>query len=102
MVAPHKNAAFTLLGDRLRELEETRKAAKTELSALKNTRRRIEDLERDRDTLMESWVEMVPEALEKLAAEEKNKLYRMLRLETTRAAEGWLRNGVLCTEKLSS
>ena len=93
---------FEELGDRLRELEESRKAAETELSALKNTRRRIEDLERDRDTLMESWVETVPEALEKLAAEEKNKLYRMLRLEATRAAEGWLLNGVLCTEKLSS
>jgi hypothetical protein len=90
------------LGARLRELEETRKTAEIELSALRNTQRRVKELERDRDTLIETLSMRVPEALDNLAPEEKNKLYRMLHLEATRVPEGWSVSGVFCTDELRS
>ena len=36
------------------------------------------------------------------ANEEKNKPYRMLRLEATRVPEGWSVSGVFCTNELRS
>jgi site-specific DNA recombinase len=93
---------FEELGARLRELEETRKTAEVELSALRNTKRWVKELERDRDTLIETLSMRVPEALDNLAPEEKNKLYRMLRLEATRVPEGWSVSGVFCTDELRS
>ena len=90
------------LGAQLRELEETRKTAEIELSALRNTQRRVKELERDRDTLIETLSMRVPEALDNLAPEEKNKLYRMLHLEATRVPEGWSVSGVFCTNELRS
>jgi site-specific DNA recombinase len=93
---------FEELGARLRELEETRKTAEVELSSLRNTQRRVKELERDRDTLIETISMRVPEALDNLAPEEKNKLYRMLRLQATRVPEGWSLSGVFCTNELRS
>jgi hypothetical protein len=93
---------FEELGVRLRELEETRKTAEAELSTLRNTQRWVEELERDRDILIETMSMMVPEALDNLALQEKNKLYRMLRLQATRAEEGWSISGVFCTNELTS
>jgi site-specific DNA recombinase len=93
---------FEELGARLRELEEARKKAEVELSTIRNTQRRVKELERDRDTLIETMSMRVPEALDNLAPEEKNKLYRMLRLEATRVLEGWSVSGVFCTDELRS
>ena len=59
-----------------------------ELAALKDHRRRVQDLEQDRDALLESMAEMVPEALDSLTSEEKSRIYRMLRLEVTPTTEG--------------
>jgi site-specific DNA recombinase len=93
---------FEELGARLKALEETRKTAEVELSGLRNTQRRVKELERDRDTLIKTMPMRVPEALDNLASEEKNKLYRMLRLEATRVPEGWSVSGVFCTNELRS
>ncbi len=54
-------------------------------------------LERDRDALLESWVSMAPEALDQLTGEERNKVYRMLRLEVTPTHEGFAVSGAFCT-----
>ena len=85
------------LGSKLRDLDNTRRIAERELAALKNHRRRVQDLEQDRDALLESMAEMVPEALDSLTGEEKSRVYRMLRLEVTPTAEGYAVSGALCT-----
>lgn len=68
------------LRNRLGELEDTRKLARTELEAVAARRERVEDLERDRDVLLEEMAAAVPEALDGLSGEEKNRVHRMLRL----------------------
>jgi hypothetical protein len=84
------------LGAKLRELDNGRRTAERELAALKDHRRRVEDLEKDRDALLGSMARMVPEALDGLTGEEKNRVYRMLRLEATLTAEGYDLSGALC------
>jgi site-specific DNA recombinase len=85
------------LGSKLRELDNTRRIAEQELAALKDHRRRVQDLEQDRDALLESMAEMVPEALDSLTGEEKSRVYRMLRLEVTPTVEGYDVSGAICT-----
>jgi hypothetical protein len=85
------------LGAELKDLDNTRRIAEQELAALKDHRRRVQDLEQDRDALLESMAEMVPEALDSLTGEEKSRVYRMLRLEVTPTAEGYDVSGALCT-----
>jgi site-specific DNA recombinase len=90
------------LGVKLEELEEGRKEAERELMTLRSQQQRVEDLEKDRDTLLQSMSEMVPSALEDLVGEEKNRLYQMLRLEITPSEEGYEVSGAFCTSGLRS
>jgi site-specific DNA recombinase len=85
------------LGSKLRELDNTRRTAERELAALKDHCKRVEDLEEDRDTLLEDMAAMVPEALDSLTGEEKNRIYRMLRLEVTPTSDGYDVSGAVCT-----
>ena len=85
------------LGSKIRELDNTRRVAERELGALKDHRRRVEDLEQDRDTLLETMAKMVPQALDTLTGEEKIRVYRMLRLDVTPTIEGYDVSGALCT-----
>ncbi len=62
----------------------------------------MQDLEQDRDALLESMAEMVPEALDSLTSEEKSRVYRMLRLEVTSTAEGYDVSGAICTSVIPS
>ena len=71
------------LRTKLGALEETRTTARRELAALKESRERIEDLERDADALLEDYASMVPEALD-----ERHRVYKMLRLGVTLYADG--------------
>jgi site-specific DNA recombinase len=72
---------FDELGTRLEELENTRKAAVRELETLQSRWERIKELEQDKDTLLESYAAMVPEALDALSTEERRQVYKMLRLK---------------------
>ena len=77
--------------------------ARRELEALAARQERAEQLERDRDALLGHAVATVPEDLEALSGEERNRLYRMLRLEITPVEDGTRRvQGVFCTGELSS
>ena len=69
------------LGAALQELDESRKTAERELAAIKGRRERIEQLEQDKDTLLQEYAEVAPEAMEALAPEERHSVYKMLRLE---------------------
>ena len=68
------------LRSKLERLEETRAVAERELETLRRKRERVERLEQDKESLLDSYAKMAPEALEALSAEERNRLYRMLRL----------------------
>ncbi len=71
---------FEELEEKLRGLKETRKTAERELEALRSRREHIEELERDKETLLESYAAMAPEALGSLLPEERHQVYKMLRL----------------------
>ena len=56
------------------------------MGPLSEHRERLQELERDKKTLLESYADMLPDALDGLTAEERNRIYRMLRLKV-RASE---------------
>jgi site-specific DNA recombinase len=90
------------LGAKLEELENGRRVAERELMALRSHQQRVEELEKDRDALLQSMSETVLGTLEDLTDEEKNRLYQMLRLEVTPSEEGYEVNGAFCTSGLTS
>jgi len=88
------------LGRMLKDLEGTCKVAEAELASAAARRDRVETLERDRDELLSYMSDAVPEGLESLTGEERNRLYRMLRLEVRPFSEGYEVKGVFCTASL--
>jgi hypothetical protein len=68
------------LDEALAELGETRATAKRELETLAGRRKRIERLEREKDTLLENYVALAPEALESLEPAERHRVYKMLKV----------------------
>jgi hypothetical protein len=68
------------LDEALAELEETRQTAEQELAAIRGRRREIEELERARDTLLESYEALALEELDDLTPEEHHGFYRTLRM----------------------
>ena len=71
---------FDELRARLTELDDTRRIAERELETLRAHRERIADLETDRDALLDSLVNVAPDALASLAPEERHHVYRTLKL----------------------
>jgi hypothetical protein len=71
------------LGEKIAQLEEGRSMAECELEALKKSRERMEQLEQDKDALLESYTQMAPEMLHDLSPQERHQVYKMLRLEVT-------------------
>jgi site-specific DNA recombinase len=80
-MAAEGHITFEELGAKLRELEDQRTTAQEELDNLQMRRERLEDLERDKETLLQHYASMVPEELDKLTGEERHQIYRMLRLQ---------------------
>jgi site-specific DNA recombinase len=85
------------LRERLGELEDTRKLARLELDTIAARRERVEDLERDRDALLEEMAAAVPGALDDLSPEGKNRVYRMLRLSVVPGSSGYEVSGAFCS-----
>jgi hypothetical protein len=48
---------------------------------LEAKRSRLEQLEQDKETVLEAYAAMAPEGLEALTSEERQRLYKILRLE---------------------
>jgi hypothetical protein len=69
------------LRNKLARLEETRKAAEAEMDSIQGRLERVEELERNRDTLLESYVSLIPQKLQELEPEERRRVYSMLRLK---------------------
>jgi hypothetical protein len=78
------------LRDRLRHLEEVCRSAEEKLAALRECEERLQALEHDRDALLKSYAKLVPEALDTLEAEERHRVYKMLRLSTLAYPDGTL------------
>ncbi len=76
------------LGEALAELESIRATAEKELRAIRGRQEALEELERDRDTLLESYAAMMPEALDSLAPEERQQVYMKLRLKVEASRDG--------------
>jgi hypothetical protein len=90
------------LGSKLQEVDDARRLAQAELEALTRRQEQIEQLEKDRESLLKSMAEVVPEALEGLTPQERNKIYRILRLEVAPFEEGYEVSGALCSSGLTS
>jgi hypothetical protein len=65
------------------------------LGRLQRRREHVEDLERDRDAVIESYAGMLSEALDALSGEERRRLYGMLRLEVMPMLDGLEVTGAL-------
>ncbi len=54
-----------------------------ELEILNRRRERLDDLEQDKETVLEHYGWMAPEALDSLTSEERQRFYTLLRLKVT-------------------
>jgi hypothetical protein len=63
----------------LARLEEIRGTAEKGLKALRTRQEKVEELQRDKDALLDHYAALAPDALDSLAPEERHRLYRMLR-----------------------
>ena len=88
---------FDELRTKLAGIQEARETAQRQLAASRSRKERSEELEMDRDALLESLADKVTAGLEALSGAERNKVYRTLRLLVTPAAEGYEVGGTLCT-----
>jgi hypothetical protein len=69
-------------------LEETRRTAERELKDLRRHKERVDQMEQDRDAVFEHYASLAPEALDSRTPEERNHLYKMLRLKVWLAKSG--------------
>ena len=82
--------SFDELRDKLADLEETRETAERELTTLKNQQKSLEQMERDKEAVLQHYAALAPEALDELSPEERRGLYKMLRLVAFAYPEGSL------------
>jgi hypothetical protein len=75
------------LRNKLAELDDLRKTAERELRAIEGRKDVLRQLEEDRDSLIEHYANMAPEALDSLTPEERHQLYKILRLRVMAAAD---------------
>jgi site-specific DNA recombinase len=81
---------FEELQAQLAALEDTRQTAERELQALQRRTEYLVQLERDRDSLLENYAGLLPEAIDTLEPDERHQVYRMIRLEAHVALDGSL------------
>ena len=87
------------LASKLAQVEETSGVAEAELKALRSREERARELKADRDALVASFAETVPEALDNLSGDERSRVYEMLQLEVTPDPEGYKVSGALCSRR---
>jgi site-specific DNA recombinase len=95
------------LQEKLAALEETRETSRRELETLRGRQEQLEELERNKDALLESYAGIAPEALNTLLPDERYRIYGMLRLKVVARADGGLEvSGALgenvCTKERTS
>ena len=65
-----------------------RRSVESELAKLRTTQEEIEALEADADALLASYERVTPEKLDALEAEERHRVYRLMRLRSSRTWTG--------------
>jgi hypothetical protein len=81
---------FDELGAKLEELANTREVALQELEAIRDRRAGVTGLEQVRDDIVGTYVSSPSDVLESLEAEERHRIYHMLRLKVLAGADGSL------------
>lgn len=76
------------LATRLSELEETRQRVAREIEAARNRAGELEQLERDKEELLEHYEAISPEALDNLTPEQRHRFYSLLGLKVHLPPEG--------------
>jgi DNA repair ATPase RecN len=71
---------FDELRAKLADLDETRTTARHELEVLEHRREQLESLERDKETLLDNYAALAPEALSSLTPQQRHHLYKILKL----------------------
>jgi site-specific DNA recombinase len=94
--------AFGELRERLAELEETCEVVRRELDELAGRMERAEQLERDMEALLEQTAGVRAEDLDALTGDQRNEIYRMLRLQITPSGGDYTIRGVFRTPRLLS
>jgi hypothetical protein len=72
------------------ELQEARVAAEDQLEAARSRLARLKDIERSKETLISHYASLVPQVLTELSSEEKNQIYKMIRLHVLAQRDGTL------------
>ena len=72
------------------ELEEARGAAEGQLEAARSRLVRLKDIEQSKDALISHYASLVPQVLSGLSPEEKNRIYKMMRLHVLAQRDGTL------------
>src|SRR3712207_3086910 len=81
---------FDELRARLGDLDDSLTTAEQELKALQSHKEHLDELEQDRNMLLDNLTNIAPEALEVLAPEERHQFYKMLRLKVITDLDGSL------------
>jgi len=79
---------FDELRARLATLEDARRTAEQELRALKRRTEHLSRLEQDRETLLESYSGLMPDAIDALGSQERYRVYRMIGMIAHLASDG--------------
>ena len=69
---------------RVAELEDARSTAERGLSPLRHRHEQIQQVDKSRETLLEVYVGLMPETLDGLAAPERHRVSKMLRVAAVR------------------
>ena len=75
---------------KLASFEEARKTAEHELTILKDRQKHLAELEQGKETVLEYYAAIAPEALDSLTAEERQHLYKLLQLKAIQYPDGKL------------
>jgi hypothetical protein len=74
--------------DQVANLEDQRRTAEGVLEALRSRDEYLEELERDRDALLASRMNVAPGALDSLTPEERHQVYKVIKLKVVSPADG--------------
>jgi Recombinase zinc beta ribbon domain len=72
------------------DLEAARVAAESQLQAARSRLARLKDLKKSKDALISHFASLVPQAMSELSSEEKNQIYKMMRLHVLAQRDGTL------------
>jgi hypothetical protein len=75
---------------KLAALQETREISERELAALRGRKERIEQMEHDKDVLLQPYEAVNLDAFNALTPEERHEFYKVLRLKVTVRSDGTL------------